>query len=66
MKDREEKKEKQDKEKREIIQTQQNEIIPLIIEANEIASQFGREIKFSYQYSSNMKDQSLIGQLSME
>ena len=56
MKEREEKKEKQDKEKREIIQTQQNEIIPMIIEANEIASQFNRDIKFSYQYSSNMKD----------
>lgn len=38
----------------------------MIIEANEIASQFNRDIKFSHQFSTKMIDQTFIGQLSME
>lgn len=61
---REEKKEKQDKEKKEIFLSIQSDIQPLIIEANEIASQFGREIKFSHQYATENKEQSLFGESS--
>ena len=42
----------------------QSDIQPLIIEANEIASQFGREIKFSHQYATENKEQSLFGESS--
>ena len=42
----------------------QSDIQPLIIEANEIAFQFGREIKFSHQYVTENKEQSLFGESS--
>jgi hypothetical protein len=44
----------------------QTDINPLIIEANEIASQFGREIKFGIQYAGQIKEQSIIGELSVD
>lgn len=42
----------------------QSDIQPLIIEANEIASQFGHEIKFSHQYATENKEQYLFGESS--
>ena len=61
---REEKKEKQDKEIKLTILSILDDIKPLIIEANEIASQFGREIKFSHQYAIENKKQFLFGESS--
>jgi hypothetical protein len=42
----------------------QSDIKPLIIEANEIASQFGHQINFSHQYVLENKEQTLFSDSS--
>lgn len=49
-------KEKQEEEKKQIFLSISADINPLILEANEIASQFGRDIKFNIQYAGQIKD----------
>jgi hypothetical protein len=54
LKEREEKREQQNREKKDIIMSIKAEIEPLIIEANEIASSIGQDITFELQFASNI------------
>lgn len=61
MQEREQLKEKQNSEKRDIIMQIKAEIEPLIIEANEIAASCGHDTHFELQFAGTIKDEGVIG-----
>lgn len=60
--EREEKREQQNREKKDIIMSIKQDIEPLIIEANEIANSMNHNVMFELQFAGSIKDESVVGE----